>query len=118
MRLAIASPIAAMGLLASPRPIVQAASAPCQVTMTDPIPIASPARVQIHFSESPGDSLSASFPDEAVVDVQQIARGPRDNELSATLVVDTQHSVAGQWQLTVGGNKQKCVGTVWIGRGR
>jgi hypothetical protein len=118
--MAMLAPIVVAGVWASmgmknPNPEFRAPD--CVLTVDDAIPIsADPPRVLTKFSDAIGDTLSATFPEESRVEVVSIKREPGNQPLSATLVVRTLHSVAGQWMVVVKGERGQCSGKVWVGK--
>jgi hypothetical protein len=119
-RMAVLTPLVVAGVWASlgmKNPNSTARIPDCVMTVDDAIPInADPPRVIVKFSDSIGDTLSATFPDESRVEVISVKREPGNDAMSATLTVRTLHAVAGQWNAIVKGDRGQCSGKVWVGK--
>src|SRR4051812_21025693 len=112
VRLALALPVVAAGFVAS-RPAARVARdhAPpdCAVWIEGVIPIvAVDTGVRVKYSEPIGDKLTASFPQEAQIDIVRISRVVGDEPMTARLAIRTVRAVAGQWPLTVRGETGQC----------
>jgi hypothetical protein len=121
-RVAMVAPLAIVGMWAtlamqSPRSV--AGTTDCILTVDDPIPIsADPSKALARFSESIGDTLSATWPEESRVEVVSVKREPGNEPLTATMTVRTLHAVAGQWDVVVKGERGQCSGKVWVGKAK
>lgn len=108
--------VLSMAMTRIPSPAV--ASLDCTVTIDDAIPIGpEQATVLAKFSVAIGDTLTVTFPEAANVVVISAKRGKDDGPLTATVVLTTLRATAGQWLVTVRGEKGVCTGRVWIGKG-
>jgi hypothetical protein len=120
-RLAIGAPLVAAAVVATMAmtPAVRIAPSPvCTFTIAEPIPIGPElATATTTFSMSIGDTLTARFPDNSNVEVVSIKRLKADGPLTATIVLTTIHATAGQWTVSVRGEKGECVGRIWVGQG-
>jgi hypothetical protein len=117
-RLAIGTAAAAIlctatGLLA--RPSGSPAPLECKVTMDgDPVTIRSePLAVQARTTEAIGDTVSASIEPESRITVVGVARDGMDNQ-SVRLTLNTAQAVAGEFALTLKGERGECTGTIKV----
>jgi hypothetical protein len=118
-RVALVAPIVFAGIAATRAgaPAPQGDPAPCTVSMADSIPIGwKSTTVLASYTEHLGDSLSASFPDEARVTVLRVTRRLASDPMSAELTLNTENAVAGIWKLTLSGDNGICTGEVGVGR--
>jgi hypothetical protein len=121
-RVALFAPFAIAGMWASlamqtPRSVTGGTD--CILTVDDPIPIsADPSKALARLSESIGDTLSATWPEESRVEVVSVKREPGNEPLTATMTVRTLHAVAGQWDVIVKGERGQCSGKVWVGKAK
>ena len=119
-RVAMLAPLVVAGVWASlgmtnPTPSVRMTD--CVLTVDDAIPIsADPSRVLTKFSDNVGDTLTATWPEEARIEVVNVKREPGNEPLTATMTVRTLHAVAGQWNVIVKGERGQCSGKVWVGK--
>jgi hypothetical protein len=110
--------VAVIATMAMKTPIPVTVSPVCTFTIDDPLPIGpDPVTATTTFTAAIGDSLSATFPDDSRVTVVSIKRTRVDTPLTATIVVATMRAVAGQWAVTVHGDKGECAGRIWVGQG-
>jgi hypothetical protein len=119
-RLAIGTPlVAAVFALMATTPAPRIVLAPvCTLTTADPVPIGPElATATLKFTAAIGDSLSAKFPEESKVEVVSVKRLKTDGPLTATLTLTTIQATAGQWAVSVRGEKGECTGKIWVGQG-
>jgi hypothetical protein len=110
--------VAVVVMAMSPAPATPRPAPDCTFTIDAPVPIGpEQASIVAKFSASIGDTLTATFPEEAKVEVVSARHGKHDAPLTATLLLSTLHATAGQWLVSVRGEKGTCTGKVWVGQG-
>lgn len=90
----------------------------CSLSIDGPIPVApEQTTATIRFSSAIGDTLVATFPPDSRVEIVSIKRTRSDGPLTATITLATARATAGQWDVSVRGERGECTGKIGIGQG-
>jgi hypothetical protein len=101
------------------RPSTPPETLDCTVTVdSTPLPVHSePFVVQANYTEVIGDSVSASFQEESKITVLGARRMQGDAGKSLHLMLNTAQAAAGEWTLTLKGEKGECSGKIKVAAG-
>ncbi len=85
----------------------------CSVSTTDTVPVGLKATVlKARYTETVGDSVSASFPLESKIAISAVAPSTMDSPPSIELTLNTERAVPGKWKLSLKGDRGVCAGEV------
>ena len=119
-RVAFVVPVFALGAISmaeAARPAAAPAVA-CKLTVADTVFTGRRMHTVVaNYYQDIGDSLSASFLDDAMITVTRVTPRTTTNPISVEVTMNTENAQIGTWSMTLTGRTGSCYGDVLVARG-
>jgi hypothetical protein len=112
-RFLIALPLVALGAYGVAGAAPAATLAPACTVTADTVKTGQPnLLVNARLSEQVGDTLTATVAPDSKITVTSVQKG--NTPMTAQLMINSEHAVVGEWNLTVDGKNGSCAGKVIV----